>query len=271
MTADTLIVVPARWASARFPGKPLALIAGKPMLARVAAAAAAAAREISDARYVIATDDDRILDFCRTAGLPAVMTDPALPSGSDRALAAADALGQSPRFVINFQGDAPFTPVEHLTALAHLLRSSGADAATAYIRLDWQALDQLRAQKQASATSGTTIVVAPDGRALWFSKQILPLIRNETALRAAGGPCPVLRHVGLYGFRLEALRRFCALPESQYERLEGLEQLRLLENGMTLNAVEVAPGRIALPGIDTPEDLAHAERLIAALGEPQPG
>lgn len=267
----TLIVVPARYASTRLPGKPLAKIAGRPMVERVAALAQRAAASLDRAEHVVATDDTRILEHCRDAGIPVVMTDPALPSGSDRALAAVDGLGASPDFVINLQGDAPFTPAAHVVAVVEALASSGTDAATPYIRLSWEALDRLRAHKAETPFSGTTMVTDPSGRAIWFSKVIIPAMRKEAALRGLGPLSPVFQHIGLYGFRLGALRRYCALPESRYERLEGLEQLRLIENGMSVQAVEVHPGKIAIPGIDTAEDIALAERLVAAHGDPDAG
>lgn len=267
----TLIVVPARYASTRLPGKPLALIAGRSMVARVAGLARRAAADLDHADYVVATDDTRILEHCRDAGIPVVMTDPALPSGSDRALAAVDGLAAEPEFVVNLQGDAPFTPAVHVVAIVDALATSGTDAATPYIRLSWEALDRLREHKKETPFSGTTLVTDPNGRAIWFSKIILPAMRKEKALRELGPLSPVFQHIGLYGFRLEALQRYCALPESKYERLEGLEQLRLIENGLSVQAVEVQPGRIAIPGIDTAEDIALAERLVAAVGDPDAG
>lgn len=265
---ETLIVVPARYGSTRLPGKPLAEIAGRSMVSRVADLAQRAAARLGKAECVVATDDMRILEHCRDLGINVVMTDSAIPSGSDRALAAAEGLGVTPDFIVNLQGDAPFTPVAHVVAVVEALKTSGADAATPYIQLSWKALDQLRAHKKETAFSGTTLVKDPRGRALWFSKNILPAIRKETELRALGPRSPVCQHIGLYGYRLDALRKYCALPESHYERLEGLEQLRLIENGMHVQAVEVEPGAIAIPGIDTAEDIALAERLFAETGEP---
>lgn len=266
---QTLIVVPARYGSTRLPGKPLAKIAGKTMVSRVADLARRAAAGLGKgADFVVATDDTRILEYCRDNKINVVMTDPALPSGSDRALAAVDGLGMSPDFVVNLQGDAPFTPAEHVVAVVRALETSGADAATPYIRLSWAALDQLRAHKMQTPFSGTTLVKDPKGRAIWFSKNIMPAIRKEPELRKLNALSPVCQHVGLYGFRLDTLRRYCAIPESYYERLEGLEQLRLIENGFSVQAVEVQPGRIAIPGIDTAEDIALAERLVAEFGEP---
>jgi len=264
----TLIVVPARYASTRLPGKPLVMIAGRTMVSRVAAMAAKAADALGDAQHVVATDDERIETHCRTLGIPVVMTDPNLPSGTDRALAAADAMGVAPDVVVNLQGDSPFTPPTHVIAVAEAARQSGSDAATPYVRLSWDALDAFRQHKLETPFSGTTLVHDEAGRALWFSKNLIPAMRKEAALRAKGDPSPVCRHIGLYAYRLEALRRYVSLPEGRYEQLEGLEQLRLLENGMSIQCVEVEPDRIAIPGIDTAEDVTLAERLVAEHGDP---
>ena len=264
----TLIVVPARYGSTRFPGKPLTLIAGKSMVSRVANMAQKAVRALPDAAHVVATDDPRIEMHCQSHGIPVVMTDPALPSGSDRALAAAEALGAEPAIIVNLQGDSPFTPPAHIVAVAEAAMESGADAATPYVRLSWSALDALRTHKEQTPFSGTTLTHDVNGRALWFSKIVLPAMRKEPALREAGPLSPVCRHIGLYAFKHDALRRYVSLPEGYYEQLEGLEQLRLLENGMAIQCVEVEPDRIAIPGIDTPEDVALAERLIAEHGDP---
>ncbi|MBI1392460.1 MAG: 3-deoxy-manno-octulosonate cytidylyltransferase [Alphaproteobacteria bacterium] len=265
----TLIVVPARYQSSRFPGKPLARIAGRSMLERVAVRAQAAARRLGDARALVATDDQRIGDAAEAAGVDWVMTDPDLPSGSDRALAAVDACGWRPENVLNLQGDAPFTPIDYLTQLVDALDGNrAADVCTPTIRLPWSALDDFRAVKATRPHSGTTCVVAPDGRALWFTKMILPAIRNEAERRKTDALSPVRRHVGLYAYRIEALRDFVATPPSDYERIEGLEQLRLMEAGRHIACVDVAPDPYATSGIDTPADLEAAEALVQRLGDP---
>lgn len=264
----TLIVVPARYGSTRFPGKPLVEIAGRTMVSRVAAMASRAAAELDDAASVVATDDERIASHCRDLGIEVVMTDPNVPSGTDRALAAVDAMGVTPNVVVNLQGDSPFTPPAHVVAVAEAAASSGADAATPYVRLTWQALDDFRAHKKTTPFSGTTLAHDAAGRALWFSKNLIPAIRKEDGLRQQGDMSPVCRHIGLYAYRLPALRKYVSLPEGHYEKLEGLEQLRFLENGMSVQCVEVEPDTIAIPGIDAPEDVALAERLIATHGDP---
>lgn len=267
----TLIVVPARYGSTRFPGKPLIEIAGHTMVRRVSLMAKQAADVLPEAGYVVATDDPRIEAHCQTHAIPVVMTDPELPSGTDRALAAADALGVSPDVVVNLQGDAPFTPPENVLAVAKAAAESDADAATPYVQLSWAALDELRAHKLETPFSGTTLTCKSDGKALWFSKNIIPAIRKEDSLRRTTDLSPVNRHIGLYAYKTGALKRYVSLPEGHYEKLEGLEQLRLLENGMSIQCVKVEPAVIAIPGIDTPEDVKLAERLIAEHGDPQVG
>lgn len=262
----TLIVVPARYGSTRFPGKPLQMIAGHSMVSRVACVAKNAAALMEDADYIVATDDQRILDHCTGEGLKAVLTPENIATGTDRALAAVEALGVTLDVVINLQGDAPFTPPDMVAAVGRAAAEGREDVATPVVRLSWQALDELRAHKVSAPFSGTTCICGPDGRAIWFSKMILPGMRKENKLRAAGGLSPVLRHIGLYAYRLDALKRFAALPEARYEELEGLEQLRMLENGMTIRVVEVDEPEISIGGVDTPEDLALAERLLKEKG-----
>jgi 3-deoxy-manno-octulosonate cytidylyltransferase (CMP-KDO synthetase) len=261
----SVIVIPARYASTRFPGKPLHPINGVSMLARTVAAAREAGRA-TDAAVLVATDDDRIARHAADIGVEAVMTDPDLPSGTDRCRAAAAIAAPDADFVVNLQGDAPFTPPAHVAAL--IANASRGDVVTPVIQLSWDALDALREHKKTTPFSGTTCIRAPDGRALWFSKTILPALRSETKLRAAGPLSPVLQHVGLYGYSREALGRIAGLQPSRYEELEGLEQLRFLENGLSVFAVQVAPSQLPSAGIDTPQDVAKAEQALMRFGDP---
>jgi 3-deoxy-manno-octulosonate cytidylyltransferase (CMP-KDO synthetase) len=246
--------------------KPLLPIAGVSLLHRTIALGRRAIAG-TGARLVVATDDARIADHAGAAGCPAVLTSADITTGSGRALAAARAEAEAPEIVVNLQGDSPFQSPDALKAIMTALREGGADVATPVVRLSWGALDALRAHKRVAPFSGTTCMRRGDGRALWFSKQILPAIRGEAALRAAE-PSPVWRHIGLYAYRLGALEAFEAAAPSEAERLEGLEQLRLLELGCTIDAVAVAPSRFDISGIDTAEDIARAEALIAQHGDP---
>jgi len=262
----TLVVIPARAGSTRLPMKPLTPVAGRTLLHRAIAAARAGIGE-RDARLVVATDDARVAEHAAAAGAEAVMTDPGVTTGSGRALAAARAAAPDATRVVNFQGDAPFLPPAALPALLDCDRP----VATPVVRLGWAALDALRAHKRVAPFSGTTCVATADGRALWFSKQVLPAIRDEAAARALGDPSPVLRHIGLYAYDRAVLERFEAAPPSAPELLEGLEQLRLLELGIAVTVLPVPPGRFDMGGVDSPADVARAERLIAAHGDPQAG
>lgn len=265
-----LIVIPARYGSSRFPGKPLKRIQGQSMIERTAANAKAACAQIEASDYIVATDDARIEAHCQDKDIPVVLTSTDLKTGTDRAWAALEAYearhGCAIDFVINLQGDSPFTPPEHLLAIYETLETGG-DVATPFIHLSWEALDQLRSHKRTTPFSGTTLILDKDGKAIWFSKTIIPAIRNEAALRAETKLSPVNRHIGLYGYTRAALKAFTELDESSYEKLEGLEQLRLLENGFHIQAVEVRPAKISISGIDTQDDLARAEALLAAQGE----
>jgi 3-deoxy-manno-octulosonate cytidylyltransferase (CMP-KDO synthetase) len=274
VTSSTLIVVPARYGSTRLPGKPLLAIAGRTLLERVTAVARAAAVLAGNCEVVVATDDQRIADHARAIGAEVAMTASDLDSGSSRACAAARMRAQTgaqrPGLVINLQGDAPFIPPALVAGLIATLRSGDADVATPVYRLDWARLDALRAHKQAAPFSGTTCIRAEDGRALWFSKTIIPTLRAEAKLRASGPLSPVWQHLGLYGYRMVALEWFADAAPGHYETLEGLEQLRFLEAGRTVATVEVDPPSHVMSGIDTPEDLALAEDTIARLGDPFP-
>ena len=219
---------------------------------------------------VVATDDDRIADLARAIGVDVTMTALDCNSGSSRACAAALARPVRPDLVINLQGDAPFVPPLVVAGLIATLRQGNADVATPVYRLDWERLDRLRAHKQAVPFSGTTCVRGEDGRALWFSKTILPAIRDEAKLRATEQFSPVWQHLGLYGYRMAALEWFGATPQSTYEKLEGLEQLRFIEGKRMIATVEVDPPSHAMSGIDTPADLALAEETIKRLGDPFP-
>ena len=263
-----LIVIPARFGSTRLEGKPLLPIAGRMLIERVAAVAMAAARLLGDTDVVVATDDTRIADAVARLGLEVAMTSPAISSGSSRALAAMQRMGRPYGLVVNLQGDAPFTSPHHIVEIVRAARENGADATTPVVQLDWLRLDALRTHKQTAPSSGTTCITAPDGRALWFSKQILPFIRDESALRQHSGLSPVLQHIGLYCYRPAALEAFEAAPQSYYERLESLEQLRLIELGLDIRAVVVPPARLTMSGIDSPADVERAERLIAEFGDP---
>ncbi|WP_374408352.1 manno-octulosonate cytidylyltransferase [Pelagerythrobacter sp.] len=269
--AADLIVIPARYGSTRLPGKPLVPIAGRTLLERVLANAVEAARLAGECAVIVATDDTRIADHAEALGAQTVLTDPTLDSGSARARAAAHRQASLPERVVCLQGDAPFIAPQVVARMIETLRQGDADVATPVYPLDWDRLDRLRAHKRTTPFSGTTCLRAADGRALWFSKRILPAIRDEAVLRERQAMSPVWQHLGLYAYTMQALDWFAAASPGTYEVLEGLEQLRFLENGRAIATVPVDPPEHALSGIDTPADVALAEEAIARLGDPFPG
>ena len=234
----------------------------------MAAIASEGARLVGHCDVVVATDDERIAALARDLGLGVAMTEVAISSGSGRAWAAARQRIPAPSIIVNLQGDAPFVPPSMITALVQALRRSSHAVATPVVALTWDALDALRTHKLTSPFSGTTCTRRADGRALWFSKTVIPAIRNESQLRDAMPLSPVYRHIGLYAYRFDALRHFEETEPTPYERIEGLEQLRFLESGQDILTVEVASPAHAMSGIDTAQDVALAENLIAELGDP---
>ena len=243
MSLDPIVLIPARLGARRLPGKPLADVGGTPMVIRVARQALQA----GVGPVLVAAGDPEIAQVCRDAGIDSVLTDPDLPSGSDRimaALALADPTGRHDA-VINLQGDMPFVEPATVQACEHLLRGESAcDIATVVARetgpADRSNPDVVKAVLSLGA--GETA-----GRALYFTRSTLY------------GDGPVWRHVGIYGYRRDALVRFTAAPPSPLERREGLEQLRALELGLSIWAavVEAAP-----LSVDSPADLDAARRYV---------
>lgn len=258
------IIIPARYASRRFPGKPLALIADKTMLQRVIEIAHSAAVNFENSEVIVATDDTRIAEHSETLGVKTIMTSVDCPTGTDRCLEAVQQLPYQPDFVLNLQGDAAFTPVHFLTALlSSAAQDSNLAMATPAVALDWAALDQLRSNKTITPFSGTTVVFDKNEHALWFSKNIIPAIRNEKKLRETHPFSPIFQHIGLYLYRYDVLEQYVAMPQTPYERLEELEQLRLLENNINIRIVVVKhKGPTPPSGIDSLEDLKRAEDFI---------
>ena len=260
----TALIIPARYGSTRFPGKPLAMIAGKTMLQRVFELALVATEDFDNVDILVATEDKRIFDHAQEIGARAVMTPDTCKTGTDRAAAAIEAADLTPDVVLNLQGDAPLTPPHFISDLLMAFTDRPMpDVVTPAYHLPWEDLDHLRKSKKTTPFSGTTVTVKEDGYALWFSKNIIPAIRGEEELRTQSLMSPVLRHIGLYGYKYEALKDFIKLPQSTYEKLEGLEQLRLLENNYTIKVVTIDPqGSPIHGGIDSPEDIAAAEDIL---------
>jgi len=250
VTVTPAVIIPARWASTRFPGKPLALLAGQPVIRHVYAAARAACPE---ALVCVATDDQRIRDAVESFGGRAVMTRSDHVSGTDRILEALGILSQDGDFscIVNVQGDEPLiSPARIRTAVETL---------TAHPQAQWATLVYpLTSPETIRNPNVVKVVMAQDGSALYFSRAAIPFDRD-----ASGTAC-YYGHIGLYVYRTAALRQFAAWPPGALERAEKLEQLRALEHGMKIQCACVEYATI---GIDTPEDLDQAEKLLQAHPE----
>jgi len=237
-------IIPARYASVRFPGKPLADIAGKPMIWHVHERARCCAALQS---VTLATDDARIFQAAEQLDLPCVLTRPDHPSGTDRVYEAARLLGiADDAVVINIQGDEPLLDPGALDELIAPFGEEIVQASTLAMEVDVE---------RALSPNQVKVVTAANGDALYFSRALIPHVRDREIGRQA-----YLGHIGLYAFRMRALSRFVALPPSRLEELEKLEQLRLVENGIPIRVVRVERHS---PGVDTPEDLQRVIRILS--------
>jgi 3-deoxy-manno-octulosonate cytidylyltransferase (CMP-KDO synthetase) len=252
------IVIPARYASTRFPGKPLHPVAGIPMLERVWRIA----KNVRQAtRVVIATDDERILGHARGFDAEAIMTSPDCTNGTERVHDAVERAAIPEDIVLNLQGDALLTPTWVLEAMIdEMILDKTPDIVTPAVLLKGAALEEFLAQKKITPASGTTVVFDRKRNALYFSKAVIPFMRKP-------GYAGIYRHIGLYGYRKAALARYVALAPTPLEQTEGLEQLRALENGMSIRVAIVDYRGRTHCSIDAPEDVAVAERIIEREGE----
>ena len=268
----TTIIIPARFGSTRLPGKPFTRVSGTPLLARIVHVANAAAAGLADTEVVVATDHQGIAELCDSLNVKWIMTDHTCASGTERVFQAHERLETNTDFILNLQGDAPFVSPRMVRSVVRAaVEHEDAMVVTPVVRLDWIALDALREAKKETPFSGTTCIRDQEGYALWFSKQIIPSIRNESELRESQALSPVLQHVGLYGYRAAGLRGFFDLSMGNYERLEQLEQLRFIEHGVRVFATIVDRPTAFMSGIDSPQDVARAEALIRTHGDPMDG
>ncbi|MFO0600666.1 MAG: 3-deoxy-manno-octulosonate cytidylyltransferase [Myxococcaceae bacterium] len=237
-------VIPARWASSRFPGKPLALISGRPMIEHVHRRCVEAG---CFGEVVVATDDERIARAVSGFGGQVVMTSPSCPSGTDRVAEVARARPGTPDDVfINVQGDEPAVHRDSLRALTALFATATVEMAT---------LVRTLAPEERANPNVVKAVLAEDGRALYFSRADLPFDREGT------GRAPRWAHLGLYGYRRRTLERLATLSPTALEQSEALEQLRALGHGLSIHCA-VTPHRAV--AVDRPEDVPLAEAALAA-------
>ncbi|MDO5529683.1 MAG: manno-octulosonate cytidylyltransferase [Paracoccus sp. (in: a-proteobacteria)] len=265
---SVLIVIPARYASSRYPGKPLAMLRGAGGEARsLIERSWRAAMSVSGVdRVVVATDDARIRDAAEGFGAEVVMTAPECRNGTERCAEAVANMGLSPEIVVNLQGDAPLTPAWFIEDLIAGLRADqGADLATPVLRCTGAMRADLLADRAAGRVGGTTAVFGADMRGLYFSKEVIPFASADFAPNA---PTPVYHHVGVYAYRPAALAAYPGWGEGRLEVLEGLEQLRFLEHGRRLLCVDVEARGRQFWELNNPEDIPRIESMLAAMGEP---
>lgn len=256
-----VVLIPARYASTRYPGKPLVELAqpdgSRKTLIGMSWEAASRARGV-EAVHVV-TDDDRIRRAAEGFGASVIMTPESCRNGTERCAAALEALGEEPEMVVNFQGDAPLTPpwfVEEL--IAGLRADTQAGMATPVLRCDARTYAHFLEDRRAGRVGGTTAVFDRAHRALYFSKEVIPFV-DPAKLPAEP---PVYHHVGVYAYRPGALRDYVAQEPGPLETLEGLEQLRFLESGARVRCVEVeARGRVFWE-LNNPEDAPRIEALL---------
>ena len=259
------ILIPARFASTRYPGKPLVELKGaggtpKPLIQR---SHEAAMRVPGVAAVHVVTDDERIREAATGFGASVVMTSQAARNGTERC---AEALAQlrDVDLVINLQGDALLTPPGFVTALIdHMATNPDAAVATPAMRQRSLEVRALQAEEAQGRVGGTSVVTDNHGRALYFSKRLIPYLPRHAL---DGELSPVRLHIGIYAYRPQALETYVATPVSELEELEGLEQLRFVAAGIPVDVVEVETPPFTLRELNNPEDVAPIEEALTAAG-----
>ncbi len=262
---QSAIVIPARYGSTRFPGKPMANILGKSLLERMWHLAC----DVKNAETVIiATDDDRIAEHAVAFGAKVQITSNQWRNGSERILEAVQLQKLSPDIVVNLQGDAVLTPPFVIDALLEAFAKDTEkqfSVATPCVQLTKAQYDDLLEMKSRGIASGTMVAFDKYGKALYFSRSIIPLLRDDKSQKDQ--LVPVYRHIGLYAYRFNALKEYVQLSPTPLELAEGLEQLRLLEHGLSIKVVPVHYQGRTHWSIDHPEDVAIVEDIIKKEGE----
>ncbi len=242
-------IIPARYASKRLPGKPLVDIAGKTLIHRVYEAVSSS-KLLS--RIIAATDDPRIADECGQFNIEFVMTPAKLPSGTDRIAHAYKELGLDHEIIVNIQGDEPFLSGDIIDDLLKKFYKSGADVGTL--------IKKIQSKEELFSPSVVKAALAKDNIALYFSRNAIPFIRNINHEEWLSHHT-FWKHIGIYAYRIESLLRFTELPQSELEKKEKLEQLRLLEDGASYFCVQT---EAELQGVDTLDDVKKVRRMFQA-------
>ncbi len=261
-----LIVIPARYASTRYPGKPLVDLRGAGGIAKsLIRRSWDAAMQVRGAdRVVVATDDDRIRNACVAFGAEVVMTSSDCQNGTERCAEALANLGGGYDIVVNLQGDAPLTPAWFVEDLvAGLAARPDMAVATPVLRTEGAALNGFLEDRRAGRVGGTTAVFGTDMTALYFSKEVIPFTGK---VYGPADDTPVFHHVGVYAYRPTALAAYVGWSPGPLEGLEGLEQLRFLERGTPVLCVEVAAKGRQFWELNNPSDVPRIESMLAAMG-----
>ena len=263
---SVLVVIPARYASTRYPGKPLVPLTGATGEKRsLIERSWRAASEVSGVdRVVVATDDDRIREASEAFGAEVVMTSTTCANGTERCAEAHAELGGGYDIIVNLQGDAPLTPhwfVEDLVSGLKMDPSAG--IATPVLRCDGAALNSLLADRKADRVGGTTAVFDANHGAMYFSKEVIPFTAGTYE---DADPTPVFHHVGVYAYRPDSLSAYPGWRVGPLEQLEGLEQLRFMENGERVLCVEVTARGRQFWELNNPVDVPRIEAMMAQMG-----
>ena len=268
--SDAVIVIPARYASTRYPAKPLATLRGasgtpRSLIERSVRAARKGAEDAGgNIPVYVATDDARIADEAQRIGAEVIMTSESCRNGTERVAEAVARAGLAQEIIVNLQGDAPLTPAHFVTALIGAMRADPQTGiATPVLRCDAEAVQNFIADRAAGRVGATTVVSNRLGQALYFSKEVIPFTNG---LGVVAGEVPVFHHVGVYAYRRPALAAYMGWEPGPLELLEGLEQLRFLENGHPVRTVEVhAPGA-KFWELNNPSDVPLIEGYLAQMG-----
>ncbi len=268
MTGTVAIIIPARYASTRYPGKPLAELRGATGASKslIRRSWDAAQSVTGDVRSFVATDDDRIAKAAQAFGAPVLMTSPDCANGTERCAEAVGQLDFAPDIVVNLQGDAPLTPPWFVEALINaMLDRPEIQIATPVLRCDDHALKGFLDDRAAGRVGATTAVFDRTGRALYFSKEVIPYTGGALI---KDGVCPVFHHVGVYAYRPDPLQAYTAMESGPLEHWEGLEQLRFMEHGHAVHCVEVDARGAKFWELNNPEDVPRIEAVLAEAGIP---
>mgnify|MGYP003320183824 FL=1 len=256
------IIIPARYASTRYPGKPLVQLRtkeGKKSLIQLSWEAANKVSGVSE--IYVATDDKRIEEHAVTFGAKVVQTSSKCKNGTERCAEAVNNAQLDAEIIVNFQGDAPLTPswfVEDI--IAALKADKSTDMATPVLRLDRKSYNLFSEDRKSDRVGGTTVVFDKHMCALYFSKELIPFF--EISKIEIGEPTPCFHHVGVYAYRKNILRDYLSWPESNLEKLEGLEQLRFLFENKRVKCVEVSSKGHVFWELNNPQDVQLIEKVL---------